>query len=460
MRDSTLNMTRQRFVLIGILFFHSVNTIMDRVAISAAKDGIISDLKISDQTMGYIFGIFALGYALFQIPSGVFADRYGPRKALAWVVTVWSAFTMLTGAAFNTVSMLVLRFLFGAGEAGAYPGATRAFYSWLPVKERGIAHGINFSGSRIGAALSLFLMPGLIALVGWRWTFVINGLIGIIWAVVWLLWFRDSPRDNEKVNTEELRYIEEGCVEEGSAEDKGSFGQIFISRNMLLAMFQYLSSNMTFFICFSWLLPYVTSTWGDEVKAYHAPIPLLVGACANWVSGGFVSFIYKRRGLTASRRIPAIVGFVLGTVGLIAATLTSELNLFILAFSVAVFGVDMTLSPSWSFCMDIGGKRSGSVSASMNMVGNIGSALSAIIFPYFVASVTIPLLAPEAGNGNSFFIFCGVLNFLSILAWLLMDPKRDVDRSLSTAAVKLRVALLGLGITAATFGAIIYKIFF
>ena len=452
--------TGQRFILIGILFFHSVNTIMDRVAISAAKDDIIADLHISDQMMGYIFGIFALGYALFQVPAGAFADRYGPRKALTWVVTVWSTFTMLTGSAFNTVGMLILRFLFGAGEAGAYPGATRAFFSWLPVKERGIAHGINFSGSRIGAALSLFLMPSLIILVGWRWTFVLNGLVGIVWAAVWLIWFRDSPGDNKKIGPDELKYIEEGRVEEGSSEDKGTFGQIFISRNMLLAMFQYLSSNMTFFICFSWLLPYVTSTWGDEVKAYHAPIPLLVGACANWVSGGLVSAIYKKWGLVASRRVPAIVGFLLGTVGLIAATQTNQLDLFILSFSIAVFGVDMTLSPSWSFCMDIGGKLSGSISASMNMVGNIGSALSAIIFPYFVASVTIPFFAPEAGSGNSFFIFCGVLNSLSILAWMLMNPKRDVNRTLSASAVKFRVTLLAVGITAATIGAIVYKVFF
>ena len=116
---------------------------MDRVCISSAKGDIMRDLQISDQMMGWIFGIFALGYALFQVPSGWFADRFGPRKALTVVVSFWSTFTMLTGAAFNALSMLVLRFIFGVGEAGAFPGATRAFYRWLPVKERGIAQGIK-----------------------------------------------------------------------------------------------------------------------------------------------------------------------------------------------------------------------------------------------------------------------------------------------------------------------------
>ena len=113
------------------------------------------DLGISDQMMGYIFGIFALGYALFQIPSGWIADRFGPRAVrLSAVVSVWSCFTMLSGAAVNAVQMLVLRFSFGMGEAGAFPGATRAFYRWLPPKERGLAHGLNFSGARLGPAFA------------------------------------------------------------------------------------------------------------------------------------------------------------------------------------------------------------------------------------------------------------------------------------------------------------------
>ncbi|MEM1093551.1 MAG: MFS transporter [Bacteroidota bacterium] len=451
--------TRQRFVLIGLLFVHSVNTIMDRVAISAARDPIMQDLGINDQMMGYIFGIFALGYALFQIPSGWFADRFGPRKALTWVVSIWSTFTMLTGAAWNAASMLVLRFLFGAGEAGAFPGATRAFYRWLPVRERGMAHGINFSGTRLGGAIALFLIPGMIALVGWRWTFVINGFLGIVWAAAWLLWFRDEPRDNAKINAAEVEYIEEGQAEDFGGEDKGTFGQIFTSSNMLLAMYQYFAGNVTFFVTYTWLLPYLTDTWG-QTAAIYAPLPLLMGAAGNLASGSLVTGLYKRGYAVASRRVPAIIGFLLGTVGLVLATQLDGLGPFIIVFSIAIFGVDMTLSPSWAFCMDIGGDKSGAVSASMNMVGNLGSAMSAVLFPFFVASVTIPGLVPATGSANSFFIFCAVLNVIAVGAWLLMNPNRPVDTSRTPEQVRLRVIAFGVLLFAGTTGLILYNLFF
>ena len=164
-------MSRQRFILIGVLFFHSVNTYMDRACIASAVDYIKKDLSISGEMMGLFLGIFAVGYALFQVPSGWIADKLGPRKALTIVVSVWSVFTALTGAARTAIQMLVLRFFFGVGEAGAFPGAAQAFFRWLPVKDRGLAHGINFSGSRLGAAFSLFLMPLLIGGCSWEISF-------------------------------------------------------------------------------------------------------------------------------------------------------------------------------------------------------------------------------------------------------------------------------------------------
>ena len=194
MTDSVAS--RQRFWLVFLLFLHTVNTYMDRVCISAAKDSMQGDISgLDDQMIGYVFGIFAVGYALFQIPAGWFSDRAGPRHALTIVVIVWSIFTALTGAVFTAVSLLVVRFLFGVGEAGAYPGATRALYSWLPAKERGIGQGIFHSGARVGAAASLVLMPWLIDQIGWRWTFVANAVIGLVWGGVWWVWYRNEPSD-------------------------------------------------------------------------------------------------------------------------------------------------------------------------------------------------------------------------------------------------------------------------
>jgi ACS family glucarate transporter-like MFS transporter len=239
-------MTRQRYLVVIMLFGLTIITFADRICISTASDFIMADLHISKQTMGYIFGAFALSYALFQIPSGWFADTYGPKKALLFVVSFWSLFTALTGAAWNVVSMLITRFLFGAGEAGAFPGASRAIFNWVNAKERGLANGIFHSGGRAGAATTLFLMPWLIHRVGWRGTFLINGFIGIVWAIIWLAWFRDSPRQHNKTDEAECRYIEDGQSKEASAAEPVPFGIIITSSNMVLAMFQYTASNVTF----------------------------------------------------------------------------------------------------------------------------------------------------------------------------------------------------------------------
>lgn len=441
MNPSKSVMTRQRYILILILFFHSMNTYMDRACISSAVDHIKFDLSISDQMMGYILGIFAIGYALFQIPSGMVADRFGPRVGLTSVVTFWSLFTMLTGAARNAIHMLILRFMFGVGEAGAFPGATRAFFKWLPVKDRGLAHGINFSGSRIGAALSLFLMPCLISVIGWRMTFVANGLVGVVWAAVWMVWFRNDPRDNPRISEAELRYIEEGRSDDFVMEGKTSFTQIFTSLNMCLAMIQYFASNVTFFICLSWLPKYLKDIWGTGA-IYYSSLPLVFAAAANWVAGAMVRYLYQKGYHVASRRMTAIIGFSLGGIGLIIATQTQNLQLFIFAFSLATFGVDMTLSPSWAFCNDIGGGKSGAVSGSMNMIGNIGAALSAILFPFFRNHIYIPGVPQVEGGANSFFVFAAVLNVIAIIVWIFMNPKRPLKSTLSPEKIKRRFIIM------------------
>jgi len=461
MREPKIGRSRGRYWLIGILFFHTINTYMDRACISSASGAIQRDLNIDDMTMGYIFGIFAIGYALFQIPSGWLADVLGPRKVLACVVSLWSVFTVLTGTAFNAVSLLAIRFLFGVGEAGAFPGATRALYNWVPAKERGIAQGLFHSGARVGAAISLFLMPFLIAVVGWRLTFVINGIIGVAWVIVWLYWFRNDPKDHWRVNAAELSYIREGRTDKSTRSAKVPFAVIVTSGNMLLAMFQYIASNITFFISFTWLQPYLTKQWGPEAAVY-APIPLIFGMFAHWTSGALVTFLYGKGYHVGSRRIPAVTGFVIGAAGLILTTQAGTAGplQFVLCFSIAVFGVELTLSPSWSFCMDIGGDRSGAVSGAMNMLGNLGSAFSAIIFPYFVASITLPYFAEQTGTANSFFVFAAIINVLAAVAWLFMNPKKAISDSISPRQVKVRLVLFIIATVVLVGGLLTYKIFF
>ncbi len=464
MNKTVTRKSRQRFVLVTLLFFHSANTYMDRACIATAADSMMKDLAISKEMWGLILGIFAVGYALFQIPSGWIADRFGARKALAIVVSVWSCFTALTGAAANAGQLLVLRFLFGVGEAGAFPGATQAFYRWLPVKERGIAHGINFSGTRLGGALSLVLMPWLISIpwIGWRGMFLINGLIGLVWATVWLLWFRDYPADNPRVNPAERDYIEKGRTEDFKGAVKASFAEVFTSLNMSLAMLQYFASNITFYICLGWLPKYITDQWPNlENAVYYAAVPLIFAAFANWTAGAMVTGLYNKGYHVGSRRWTGITGFSLGILGLLAAIQTDHLSFlatdnarllwFVGSFGLATFGVDMTLSPSWAFCNDIGGDKSGAVSGAMNMVGNIGGALSLIIFPLVIDK--------ETGSANTFFTLAISINAVAILCWCFMNPNRVNDRRLSPAAIRARFIAMITVCTALLAGAIGYNLY-
>jgi len=227
---------------------------------------------------------------------------------------------------------------------------------------------------------------------------------------------------------------------------------------MFLAMFQYFASNITFFICLSWLPSYLKDQWGGRAELYAA-MPMFLAAMANWVSGALVTYLYKKGYHVGSRRIPAILGFLLGVIGLLLATQTQNLHLFVIFFSIAIFGVDMTLSPSWAFCMDIGGEKSGAVSGSMNMVGNIGSAVSAIIFPYFVANITMPIFAETTGTANSFFVFAACLNVLAIITWLFMNPRRSSAKELSRNALIVRFAIIITLLILLVLITILYKIF-
>ena len=196
--------SRKRFMVVAGVFALSWILYIDRAAISSAKGPIASELGLSDQAMGLVFSAFVLGYALMQIPAGRLADRWGPRIALAAMVASWSLFTFLTGTISSLGVLLIVRFLFGVAEAGAFPGSARTFYNWLPPGERGIANGILFSGAMIGGGISFPICAWLLAASGWRTTFYLLSIPGFLWALLWFIFFRDHPaRPNIRVGENE-----------------------------------------------------------------------------------------------------------------------------------------------------------------------------------------------------------------------------------------------------------------
>ena len=387
-----------RTILLGLLFVLSWILYLDRAAISTAKDLIAADLRLTNDAMGVVFGSFALAYALGQIPAGWFADRFGPRVTLTAVVAAWSLFTALTGLAPEVATLVVIRFLFGLAEAGAFPASARAFYTWLPAELHGRANGIIFSGSRLGAALSFPILAGLLDGYGWRVAFYMLGLPGLVWAVVWFAWFRDKPAPAAKKVDRPL-------------------GEIFRSRAMLQVMAQYFASNFTFFLCLSWMLPYLMERYQltRERASWYSMTILLVGATAQWVSGFLTDWLYRVQPAW-SRRGPALGGFVLAASALALLTQAGSAEMAVTLFTLATFGTEMTISPSWAYCIDIGGGRSGQVSGAMNMVGNLGAFVSASAFP--------ALARWNGGDAGLYFLVAATLNLMSAFLWLQM-PFRE-----------------------------------
>jgi MFS transporter, ACS family, glucarate transporter len=405
-----------RFRLVVMTFALSMLLYVDRIAISTAKAPITGQLNLTDTQFGWVLSAFALGYALFQTPAGALADRFGPRNVLAGVVLAWSVFTGLTALAWSFGALLACRFLFGAGEAGAYPTCARAFYSWLPVGERGLAQGINFSGSRLGAAFALPVVAWFVTVAGWRESFVALGVTGILYAGAWWLWFRDWPEDHAGVSPAERELIVNGRGTRSAAQSPPlSGGALAGSSNVRIAMGQYFASNFTFFFCLTWLFPYLQRTY--QLEAFQAGLlssgPLIAGAVGNWTGGWLVDRLYKQGQWTRSRQFPAILGFVLAATGLLGSLLFPGAAPKVVCLSLAVFGADMTLPPSWAFCIDIGRDHVGAVAGTMNMAGNIGSFVTSLAFPYLLALT---------GSPAPFFIVGAALNVVAAALWIRARP--------------------------------------
>jgi ACS family glucarate transporter-like MFS transporter len=329
----------------------------------------------------------------------------------------------LTGLTWSLISLLLSRFLFGAAEAGAYPGIARAFYAWLPVGERGLAQGINFSGSRLGAAFALPAIAWLITRFGWRTSFFILGGAGLLWASAWLIWFRNTPEEHSSVSAAERKIIMNGRASASNPPNKQGprirFADISRSPSVWIAMGQYFASNFTFFFCLTWLFPYLQRTYNlQAVQAgFMASAPLLAGAVGNWTGGWIVDTIYRAEKWRLSRQLPGILGFLLAASGLLASLRFHDPVLAVLCLSIAVFGADMTLPPSWAFCIDIGRGNAGAVSGTMNMAGNLGSFVTSLAFPYLLALT---------GSTAPFFIAGAFLNLIGAWLWSRADPAKAI----------------------------------
>jgi MFS transporter, ACS family, glucarate transporter len=414
----TMPPTHARRNVLWLIFFLAVITYFDRLCISAAAPAITKEFGFTASQMGWIFSAFTFAYAIFEIPSGWLGDTLGTRKALTRIVFCWTIFTMLTGAAVGFWSLLTIRFLFGAGEAGAFPNIARTVSRWFPISEQGRGISVAFFGLAVGSAVSVPIVFPLVERFGWRWTFVLVGLVGFLWCAVWYWWFRDEPKDHPAVNEAELQLIQANKDSLVAASHRVPWKLLFTNKNLLAIGGMYFAYGYGVFFYITWLPTYLIKARGfsNEYAKWFSALPWVVSGLA-FLFGGWLTDKLAQRDLKLARRGVGMVGYAVSGLALIAVALTPNRVIAALLLAVAACFQMMTLSAAWSVCLDVGRKNAGVVTGFMNMIGNFGGTLSPIVVGQAVdrlQSWTLP-----------FYIAAGVFAFSAVM-WLFVDPNESV----------------------------------
>jgi MFS transporter, ACS family, glucarate transporter len=362
-------------------------TYMDRQVLATTRPAIMEELGISLVAMGWVTFAFRMAYALFQVPGGWLGDTIGARRALTMVVSWWSAFTALTALAWSAASMIVIQVFFGLGEAGAFPIATRSLSRWMRPTERGFAQGITHAGSRLGGAIT----PPIVALAivpffGWRAAFYAFGVLGVIWSAVWFYYYRDTPEEHSGVNEAERELIAGGIKRKGTGSVP--WRQILSHGNLWVLSVMYFFYNYNLNVYQDWFPTYLRQSKGMTLAqmGIYASLPLTAGVIGDLAGGWFSDIVLRRTGnVNLARRWVAIAGFLLSAAATVPAVLAHDPKVSVACYCVAFFGLEWTVGISWAVTLDIGGDYAGSVSAVMNMLGNIGGAVAATVVTYTAA---------------------------------------------------------------------------
>ncbi|MGH9373196.1 MAG: MFS transporter [Vicinamibacterales bacterium] len=421
--------TRARHVVTAFAVSLAVITYIDRVAIAVAVPFITADLDLSRTQMAWALSAFGWAYALFEIPGGWLGDRIGPRRVLMRIVIWWSVFTAATGWAMGATSLILIRTLFGAGEAGAFPNLTRVLTTWLPVKERERAQANLWLATRVSGAFTPVLVAMLIGLMGWRRTFEVCGVIGAIWAVLFYRWYRDSPADHPAVNEAELALLPP-AKDTAIAHGGVPWGLIFSTPSVWLLSIQYMCLAYGWWFYINWLPSYLRESRGTTVTmgALLAGLPLLLGGAGCLVSAWLIPRLSARFDSVAkARRVVAVTGFIGASICIVIFTGIEDPRQAMLVLGFAGFFNDFVMPAAWAGTMDIGGRYAGTVSGAMNMMGSIAGASSVLVVGY--------LLAWTSGNWTLTFYLSAAIYLVGAICWLFLDSHTAVEQSPTAVAV-------------------------
>jgi ACS family glucarate transporter-like MFS transporter len=457
--------TGVRYRVLTLACTLSMITYLDRVCFGSVADYIKDEFGLSNTQKGMLFGAFALAYAAFEVPSGWLGDVYGPRRTLIRIVLWWSFFTALTGLIWPVAGMVPLmfaalvatRFLFGMGEAGAFPNIARAFHSWFPYTERGFAQGaVWMAGRFMGGATPLIVNSLIVKVVHddgtttvyWRHAFWIFGGIGILWCVVFTWWFRDRPEQRPEVNAAELALIRRGQVV-GTGHSGVPWRRILGSANLWLLCAMYFCASYGWYLNITYLPGYlrsegVTPETHGIWAGLMAGAPLLLGSCACLVGGLMTDAFIRRTGNRKwGRRLFGVIGHGACALCYFAGMMAPNVYVFVLFIALANFWNDITMGAAWASCLDIGRKYSGIVAGCMNTIGNLGGFVAGITtglvldlfrdpFPAHAVAATGVGAGARLYDHPQFTAFAWQLNFLSfagaylvaVVCWLFFDPTK------------------------------------
>jgi MFS family permease len=418
---SALRPTRARVGVVAFAASVAALTYIDRVCISKAEPFITAEFGLTFKQMGYVLAAFSWGYALFEVPGGWMGDRIGARKVLTRIVLWWSFFTAATGWAWNLMSLMGIRFLFGAGEAGCFPNVAKAVRTWLPEGERVRAQSVIWLSARWGGAFTPFFIALLLDVMPWRTILYVFGALGVVWSVLFYRWYRDHPGDQRSVNPAELALIREGRSSEpeaGPTPWRGMLG----SRTVWLLCLQYLFLAYAWFFYVTWLPRYLKEELHVDGKwaAFLNTFPLFLGGVGCIVCGGVLTRAVRWTGsVRAGRRIVACTGFGAASVLLLLSLHLKNPFWAMIAMGFASFANDFVMPVSWAACMDVGGRHTGTLSGIMNMASAIGGSC---------ASILAGAIRDATGRWDLTFYVSAVVYLLGIFCWLGLDPVAPLVR--------------------------------
>ena len=408
-------MLRHRHGVLGFLVLLFAITYIDRVCISVAGPRIQEDLGLDSVAWGWVTGMFTLSYCLFEIPTGAMGDRVGPRRILTRVVLWWSAFTSMTGMVSGYYVLLATRFLFGAGEAGAFPNASIVVSRWFPPTQRAAISGVLLMAAQLGGALAPLLVVPIQIRYGWRASFYVFGILGVAWAAAWYSWFRDSPAEMPEVSADERRELSGASV---APVHSFPWRLVFRSETAMAVLATAFCYVYVYTFFQTWFHTFLVKGRGfSEGSLVLSALPYAIAACANLAGGAVSDALVRRVGLTWGRRSIGIVGLGCACLFTVLAMSTRQQLLTVIFLSLVYGAITFQQSVVFGVCLDIGGTHAGSIVGLMNTSSQVGGLLSSVTYGYIVQGF---------GSYDAPFVPMAVLLFAGTLLWCRIDASNTL----------------------------------